>query len=132
MPAGVLPIFQCGDPILRRQADPLDPATVRSRTVQLLIRRMQATMEAAPGVGLAAPRGGEPVPPPVNEARPGPLTAATPDDLADRERTEVPFTVLVNPVLVPSAAGGIVAFHEGCLSVPGLTGVVARHRAVRV
>jgi peptide deformylase len=39
---------------------------------------------------------------------------------------------MVNPVLSPVEDAGDAVFYEGCLSVPGLTGVVRRHRTVRV
>jgi peptide deformylase len=51
---------------------------------------------------------------------------------AARQRGSLEFTVLVNPTLQPVVGDDPVSFYEGCLSVPGLTGVVARHRAVRV
>jgi peptide deformylase len=127
----VLPIVACGDPALRQPAEPIDPAVVRTRELRRLIVRMRATMEDAPGVGLAAPQIGEPIQLAVLQDGPerwGDVPAA---DLELRGRTELPFTVLVNPVLVP-APDGTAAFYEGCLSVPGLAGVVARHRAVRV
>jgi peptide deformylase len=40
--------------------------------------------------------------------------------------------VLVHPRVTPVDGEGLASFYEGCLSVAGLTGVVARHRAVRV
>jgi peptide deformylase len=58
---GILPIVQCGDPVLRRPAEPVDPSDLRTVELQLLIGRMRATMEAAPGVGLAASQVGVPV-----------------------------------------------------------------------
>jgi peptide deformylase len=128
----VLPIIECGDPILRRVADPVDPADLRSSEVQLLITQMRATMEAAPGVGLAAPQVGAPIQLAVLQdgpARRGQLTQA---ERSARERDGLPFTVLVNPVLLPASEGEQASFYEGCLSVPGLTGVVTRHRVVRV
>ena len=57
----VLPIVQCGDPVLRRPAEPVDPADLRTAELQRLIAQMRATMEAAPGVGLAAPQVGVPL-----------------------------------------------------------------------
>jgi peptide deformylase len=128
----VLPIIECGDPILRRVADPVDPADLRRSELQLLITQMRATMEAAPGVGLAAPQVGAPIQLAVLQDGPergGQLTQA---ERSARERDGLPFTVLVNPVLLPSSEGGQASFYEGCLSVPGLTGVVTRHRVVRV
>jgi len=128
----ILPIVACGDPILRRQAEPVDPAALRTREVRRLIVRMRATMEDAPGVGLAAPQIGVPIQLAVLQDGPdrwGDMPAA---DLAVRGRVELPFMVLVNPVLSAVPEVPTVAFYEGCLSVPGLAGVVARHRAVRV
>jgi peptide deformylase len=133
MPGGdVLPIVACGDPILRRPAEPVDPATLRTRELRRLIVRMKATMEDAPGVGLAAPQIGEPIQLAVVQDGPDQWRDMPPAELGVRGRTELPFTVLVNPVVVPATDDGTVAFYEGCLSVPGLAGVVARHRSVRV
>ncbi len=58
---GVLPIVECGDPVLRRPAEPVRPAELRTRKLRQLIAAMRATMEAAPGVGLAAPQVGVPI-----------------------------------------------------------------------
>jgi peptide deformylase len=128
----VLPIIECGDPILRRVADPVDPAALRSSEVQLLITQMRATMEAAPGVGLAAPQVGAPIQLAVLQDGPERWGQLTQAERSARERDGLPFTVLVNPVLLPASEGEQASFYEGCLSVPGLTGVVTRHRVVRV
>jgi peptide deformylase len=128
----LLPILACGDPMLRRPAEAVDPAALSSPELRRLIARMKATMEAAPGVGLAAPQVGEPLQLAVLQDGPerwGDVAAA---DLAARERTVLAFTVLVNPVLVPVPEAGTVSFYEGCLSVPGFAGVVPRYRSVRV
>jgi peptide deformylase len=127
-----LPIVECGDPVLRRPAQPVDPADLGTSELQLLIARMRATMEAAPGVGLAAPQVGVPIQLAVLYDGPERWGQLTEDERAARERNGLPFTVLVNPALRPVDDGDSVSFYEGCLSVPGLTGVVARHRAVRV
>ncbi len=130
-PEDLLPIIQCGDPVLRRPAEPVDPAELGSARLRRLIEQMRATMRAAPGVGLAAPQIGVPLQLAVIEDTAERWGQLSPADLAARERTELPFAVLVNPSV--SAVGDTVAsFYEGCLSVPGLTGVVTRHRAVRV
>ena len=128
----MLPIVRCGEPILRRRAEPVDPATIGNRDVQRLIARMKATMEAAPGVGLAAPQVGESIRLAVLQDGPERWSVLTPDQLRERDRHTLPFTVLVNPVLAPANGAEPVSFYEGCLSVPGLTGVVARHRSVVV
>ena len=129
---GVLPIVECGDPVLRRSAEPVGRADLRSRKLRLLIAEMRATMEAAPGVGLAAPQVGVPIQLAVLQDGPERWGQLTEDERRARDRNGLEFTVLVNPVLRPADDGNRVSFYEGCLSVPGLTGVVARHRAVRV
>jgi peptide deformylase len=127
----VLPIVECGDPVLRRPAEPVDPADLGTAELRRLIARMRATMEAAPGVGIAAPQVGVALQLAVLQDGPERWGQLSGDERAARDRNVLPFTVLVNPVLEP-AGGDLASFYEGCLSVPGLTGVVARHRAVRV
>jgi peptide deformylase len=128
----VLPIVGCGDPVLRRAAEPVDPADLRTAVLRRLITQMRATMEAAPGVGLAAPQVGVPIQLAVLQDGPERWGQLTDEELAARERTALPFTVLVNPVITPVDGNGLAGFYEGCLSVPGLAALVARHRAVRV
>ena len=89
-------------------------------------------METAPGVGLAAPQVGVSLQLAVLQDGPQRWAHLRDDERADREREHLPFTVLVNPTVQPVADDDRISFYEGCLSVPGLTGVVARHRAVRV
>jgi peptide deformylase len=128
----VLAIVECGDPVLRAAAERVDPSSLRTPAMQRLIAQMRATMEAAPGVGLAAPQIGVPIQLAVLQDGPE-RWGHLPDDVREtRERSELPFTVLVNPVLLPVDEDGTASFYEGCLSVPGLTGLVARHRTVRV
>jgi peptide deformylase len=128
----VLPIVQCGDPVLRRAAEPVDPADLRTAALRRLIAQMRATMEDAPGVGLAAPQVGVPLQLAVVQDLPELWGRLSEEDLAARERTALPFSVLVNPAITPVDGDGPASFYEGCLSVPGLAAVVARHRAVRV
>jgi peptide deformylase len=128
----VLPIIQCGDPVLRQAAEPVDPADLQTAGLRRLIAQMRATMEAAPGVGLAAPQIGVSLQLAVVEDSPERWGHLSEEELAAREREALPFTVLVNPRVTPVDGDGLASFYEGCLSVPGLTGVVARHRAVRV
>jgi peptide deformylase len=129
----LLAIVECGDPILRRPADPIDPADLASEEMQHLIGQMRATMEAAPGVGLAAPQVGRSIQLAVMADGPERWGQLSAEERTARERGPLAFTVLVNPVVHPVDEGGDpVSFFEGCLSVPGLMGVVARHRAVRV
>ncbi|PZR55489.1 peptide deformylase [Xylanimonas oleitrophica] len=125
-PDGVLPIVQAGDPVLRTPAVPY--------TGQLgdllpgLVEVMRRTMHAAPGVGLAAPQVG------IGLALAVVEDAGAPGD--PRERTPLPFRVLVNPsyepVGDPVGEPRRVGFFEGCLSVSGWQAVVARWHEVRL
>lgn len=133
MPAAdLLAIVECGDPVLRHAAEPVEVTSLGTPAMLRLITQMRATMEDAPGVGLAAPQVGLAIQLAVLQdtaerrgRRPG-------ADLAARERSELPFMVLVNPVVTAVPEDGTASFYEGCLSVPGLTGLVTRHRSVRV
>ncbi len=127
-----LPIVECGDPVLRRVAAPIEASEVRSEELQRLMAAMRATMEAAPGVGLAAPQVGVSIQLAVVQDGPDRWGALTEAERVARQRAELPFLVLVNPRLLPVDDDDRVSFYEGCLSVPGLTGVVSRFREVRV
>jgi peptide deformylase len=130
--ADLLPIVAIGDPVLRRPAAPVDPAFIVTAAFRRLIDQMRETMIAAPGVGLAAPQVGLGIRLAVIEDSPQRWADLDPTTLAERERVEVAFTVLVNPVVEPVAEAGAVTFYEGCLSVPGYSGAVERARCVRL
>ena len=126
-PNGVLPIVQEGDPVLRTPAVPYTGQL--GDLLPELVEVMRRTMHAAPGVGLAAPQVGIGLQLAVVEDR------GAEDD--PRERTPLPFRVLVNPryEAVGEADGGPARrapFFEGCLSVDGWHALVARHHRVRL
>jgi peptide deformylase len=86
-----------------------------------LVADLFDTMEAAHGAGLAAPQIGVDLQVVIfgfdrNERYP--------------DAPEVPRTVLVNPTIVP-LGDAMEEGWEGCLSVPGLRGVVPRHARIR-
>ncbi|MFP5513096.1 MAG: peptide deformylase [Alphaproteobacteria bacterium] len=113
----VLPIARMGNPVLRKIAqpiaDPTDPAVAR------LAADMIATMLDAPGVGLAAPQ--------ISESR-RIVVFRVPADRGEGE--EVANTVLVNPVIEPLSDDKLLGW-EGCLSIPGLRGLVPRYGRIR-
>lgn len=127
----VLKIVQVGDPVLRAKARPLTPEEIRSPGIQELIADMRETMHTAPGVGLAAPQIGQSLQLAVIEDKAEYHEKLSKTDLKSRERTAIPFHVIINPeieLLTPPE----IAFHEGCLSLAGFMAVVPRARAVRV
>lgn len=111
-------ILHIGHPVLRERAQPVDPADVQD-----LIDDLVDTMRAANGAGLAANQIGAPVQVCVIEVRP-----ANP---RYPYKPEIPLTVLINPELEVLTEETF-ANYEGCLSVPGLRGVVDRAVEVRV
>ena len=121
-----LPIVQAGDAVLRQAAQAYDGQLDDSTLAELLFA-MRQTMHAAPGVGLAAPQVGLSLAIAVVEDQ-WPLDD---DHARARERTAVPFRVLVNPRYAP-AGDERVAFYEGCLSVEGWQAVRSRWRTVRL
>lgn len=130
MPA-TLRIVQTGDPVLRREARPLERAELAEPRIQHLIELMRDTMREAPGVGLAAPQIAESLQLVVIEDPPRLHAGLTPEQLAERERAAVPFHVLVNPRLTIVGDETVDAF-EGCLSFAGFMMIVPRARHVRV
>jgi peptide deformylase len=116
-------IVQIGHPVLREPSRPLAPDEVGTAETQRLIDDLIDTMRAADGAGLAANQVGEAVQVCVAEVRPG--------NPRYPYKPVIPLTVMVNPV-VAALTEETFANYEGCLSVPGLRGVVDRAVAVRV
>jgi peptide deformylase len=126
-----LQIVQAGDPVLRKQARPLTRDEIISPSIQQLIELMRETMREAPGVGLAAPQIGLSLQLAVIEDQPEYLAHHSADELADLQRSEVPFHVIINPKL-SFIDDGRAEFFEGCLSVEGYQAIVNRALNVRV
>lgn len=126
---GVVPVVQAGDPVLRSQARSFVAEEYPAETIVQLIEAMRTTMRHAPGVGLAAPQVGIPVALAVIED-PG-LGPEESPAMRDRERTRLPFRVIVNPSYIP-VGDRRVSFYEGCLSVAGWTAVRSRWHSVRL
>ncbi len=116
----IRPILRMGHPVLARVADPVaDPTTPKIRA---LVDDMGETMRAAGGRGIAAPQVGVPLRLVIFHA---PL-----EDEESRSLDGAPLTVLVNPVIEPLTEETTEGF-EGCLSVPGLRGMVPRVNRIR-
>jgi peptide deformylase len=107
-------ILRMGDPRLLEKSRPVEAfATPEMRE---LIADMQDTMRAANGAGLAAPQIG---------VRLRVVIFGIESNPRYPQAEPVPFTVLINPVLTP-LTDELEESWEGCLSVPGLRGVVPR------
>jgi peptide deformylase len=112
-------VLKMGHPVLQKVAAPVQ--RFGTRELAELVADMDDTMRAMNGAGLAAPQIGVSLRVVIFEVRGNPRYP----DAAD-----VPYTVLVNPELTPlddATEDG----WEGCLSVPGLRGLVPRYRRLR-
>jgi peptide deformylase len=112
-------ILKMGDPRLLRIAEPV--REFGTREMDELIADMFDTMHAANGAGLAAPQIG------VNLQL---VIYGFKDNQRYPDAPPVPETVLINPVLTPLSDEMDEQF-EGCLSVPGLRGIVSRYTRLR-
>ena len=117
----LLKIARMGSPVLRTPAAVVDDPT--APWVRRLVADMIETMEDAGGTGIAAPQ--------VHEPHRIVVFRVPAERISEmRGDTAQDLTVLINPVIEP--LGSERAFGwEGCLSVPGLRGVVPRHLRVR-
>lgn len=114
-------ILKMGDPRLLRVAPLVPAAMLGSEELDTLIADMFETMHAAGGVGLAAPQIGVDL-----------QLVIFGFEHSERypEAPEVPQTILLNPVITP-LSHDMEDGWEGCLSVPGLRGVVSRYSLIR-
>ena len=114
----ILKIARMGQPVLRRVAEPVpDPAAPELRR---LIADMGETMRDAPGVGLAAPQ---------VFAGMRLIVFQAPADRVGVDDAATPETVLINPVIKP-LTDDLALGWEGCLSAPGLRGLVPRWKRI--
>ena len=104
----VLPILKVGNPILKKQSNPISKI---DKNIKKLIQDMFDTLAEAEGVGLAAPQVGENVRLIVVNMGDGPVE-------------------IINPVIIDEVGEQVGV--EGCLSVPGFYGDVTRFLQVTV
>jgi peptide deformylase len=112
-------VLKMGDPRLLVRSR--EVADVRSPGIAALLADLRDTMRAQNGAGLAAPQIGVPLRVVIFGVSHNPR-------YPDAE--PVPYTELINPVL-SDLSDEMEEGWEGCLSVPGLRGVVPRHRRLR-
>jgi peptide deformylase len=124
-------IASVGEAVLRSAARPLTSEEIRSQRIRDLIEHMRETLSDAPGVGLAAPQIGEPLQLAIIEDKADYHANLTEADLMERERSPVPFHVLINPQIHLLSPRELI-FFEGCLSLPGFMALVPRARRVLV
>ncbi len=112
-------VIRMGDPRLLSRA--LEVGTFDTPELHALVTDLEDTMRAMQGAGIAAPQ----IAVGLRVVIFGGFRSARYPD-AD----EIPYTVLVNPVLEPLSSE-LEDGWEGCLSVPGMRGLVPRFRRLR-
>ncbi len=111
----VKPVLRMGHPVLRQVAQPV---TAFGSELDALIADMDDTMRAEHGAGIAAPQIGVSSRVVIFEVQENPRYPHV---------TPVPYTVLINPTLTPLGME-LEEGWEGCLSVPGMRGLVPRYQ----
>lgn len=118
--AELLQISQLGNPVLRQTAESI--TEIQAQPVQSLIDDLLATLRHSNGVGIAAPQVGVSQRLLIVASRPNPRYPHAP---------EMEPTPMVNPRLVRHS-DEVVKDWEGCLSIPGIRGLVPRYREVAI
>lgn len=109
-----------GDPVLRQVAQPI--YSIRDSWVRALINDLIETLLKSNGVGIAAPQVGISRRLLVVASHPNPRYPNAP---------EMKPTAMINPHLI-SHSDETVCDWEGCLSVPGIRGLVPRYQVIEI
>jgi peptide deformylase len=115
----VRPVLKMGDPLLLRVAAPVQ--AFDTPDLRTLLTDMHDTMSALNGAGLAAPQIGVSLQVVIFGVGKNPRYP---------QAEEVPYTVLINPTLEP-IEDAMEEGWEGCLSVPGMRGLVPRYQRLK-
>ena len=113
-------IAQLGNPILRDQAKSID--NVSTEQITQLATDLIATAEANNGVGIAAPQ--------ISQSCRLFILASRPS-IRYPHAPKMNPTAVINPVIL-GRSEETAKDWEGCLSVPGLRGLIPRHREIEV
>ena len=108
-------VLRMGDPLLLQKAAPVEHFDTPE--LHALVQDMEETMRYMDGAGIAAPQVG------VSQRV---VIFGVSKNARYPNVEEVPYTVLINPVLTP-LGNEMEDGWEGCLSVPGMRGVVPRY-----
>lgn len=114
------PIIELGNPLLRQRSHPIED--VSGDRTQQLIAHLLAIVKRSNGVGIAAPQVGENVRLFIVASRPNPRYPYAP---------EMEPTAMINPRIL-SHSQETEKGWEGCLSIPGIRGLVPRYQAIEV
>lgn len=119
----VKPILRMGHPVLRVPAAPYPVSEFDTPEFAALIQDLRDTLVDAGGIGLAAPQIGVSYQVVIVDIPAGPSRYG--------ELSALGFSVFINPKLTPLSTEKQ-SYWEGCLSVPGLRGLVSRPSVVQI
>lgn len=116
----ILQISQLGNPVLRRKSQFVQ--NIQDDRIQQLIDNLISTVQHAHGVGIAAPQ----------VARGDRLfVVASRPNLRYPQAPKMEPTAMINPRIVASSTKTVKDW-EGCLSIPGIRGLVPRSRSIEI
>ncbi|WP_421655904.1 peptide deformylase [Leptothermofonsia sp. ETS-13] len=118
--AELLSVIELGNPILQQRSHPV--MDVRGDRIQKLITDLILTVRNANGVGIAAPQVAQTDRLFIVASRPTPRYPDAP---------EMEPTAMINPRIL-AHSDEVAKGWEGCLSVPGIRGLVPRYEAIEV
>jgi peptide deformylase len=113
-------VLKMGHPLLLERSH--EVTQFNTKELQHLIQDLRDTMHAEEGAGIAAPQ--------IGVLRRVVIFGVEKDNSRYPGRGEIPETVLINPVITP-LGDAMDDGWEGCLSVPGMRGLVQRYTQVR-
>jgi len=117
----IRPILKMGEPLLLQTAIQVSPDAIASNETQEIIQDLLDTMKDANGAGLAAPQIGVSL---------QIVVFGFEKNVRYPNEDPIPQTILINPVITPLSPDQDNGW-EGCLSVPGLRGLVPRFQHIR-
>jgi peptide deformylase len=118
--AEILQISQLGNPVLRRRSQVVE--NIKDDRIQQLIDSLIFTVQQANGVGIAAPQ--------ATQSDRLFIVASRPN-LRYPQAPNMEPTAMINPRIVASSTETVKDW-EGCLSIPGIRGLVPRSRAIEI
>ncbi len=116
----ILQISQLGNPVLRRRSQVVE--NVKGDRIQELIDNLIHTVQQANGVGIAAPQVamGDRI-----------FILASRPNLRYPQAPKMEPTAMINPRIIASSTETVKDW-EGCLSIPGIRGLVPRSRSIEI
>ena len=113
----ILKVAKIGHPILCKKATKVEK--IPDLSINKLVKDMSETMIDAKGIGLAAPQ--------VHVSKQ--IIVFRNPELEDSKKKTIEITVLINPKIL-NFSDETEDDWEGCLSIPGLSGLVKRHSKI--